>query len=67
MLCWPRPRAGRRPDLQEQYELLDPRQNNLTPLLEQIRQVLDANGVIPANTPLPTTVDTIARSLAKGR
>ncbi|MCP9932476.1 hypothetical protein KBZ08_00955 [Cyanobium sp. Candia 9D4] len=55
------------PGPQEQYELLDPRQNNLTPLLEQIRQVLDANGVIPANTPLPTTVDTIARSLAKGR
>ncbi|PSB37346.1 hypothetical protein [Aphanothece minutissima] len=55
------------PGTQEQYELLDPEQNNLPPLLEQIRQVLDANGVIPANTPLPTTVDTIARSLAKGR
>ncbi len=57
----------RYPGAQEQYELLDPRQNNLPPLLEQIRQVLYANGVIPANTPLPTSVDTLARSLAKGR
>lgn len=56
----------RYPGPQEQYELLDPRQNNLPPLLEQIRQVLYANGVIPANTPLPTSVDTIARGLAKG-
>ncbi len=52
---------------QEQYELLDPEQNNLPPLLEQIRQVLYANGVIPANTPLPATEDTIARGLFKGR
>jgi hypothetical protein len=55
------------PGPQEQYELLDPQQNNLPPLLEQIRQVLYANGVIPANTPLPATVDTIARGVARGR
>jgi len=57
----------RYPGPQEQYELLDPRQNNLPPLLEQIRQVLYANGVIPANTPLPTSVDTTARGAARGR
>ena len=56
----------RYPGLQEQYELLDPRQNNLPPLLEQIRRVLFVHGVIPANTPLPATVDTIVRELAKG-
>jgi NitT/TauT family transport system substrate-binding protein len=55
----------RYPGPQEQYELLDPRQNNLPPLLEKIRKVLYANGVIPANTPLPTTVDSIAQALAK--
>ncbi len=57
----------RYPGPQEQYELLDPQQNNLPPLLEQIRQVLYANGVIPANTPLPATDDTLARGLVKGR
>ncbi|MEA5400916.1 hypothetical protein VB734_12780 [Synechococcus sp. BA-124 BA4] len=57
----------RYPGPQEQYELLNPRQNNLPPLLEQIRQVLYANGVIPANTPLPATDDSMARGLAKGR
>ncbi len=56
----------RYPGPQEQYELLNPRQNHLPPLLEQIRQVLYANGVIPANTPLPATDDTMARGLAKG-
>jgi NitT/TauT family transport system substrate-binding protein len=55
------------PGHQEQYELLDPAQNNLPPLLEKIRKVLYANGVIPANTPLPTTVDIIAKALAKQR
>jgi NitT/TauT family transport system substrate-binding protein len=53
------------PGRQEQYELLDPDQNNLPPLLEKIRKVLYANGVIPANTPLPTTVDSIAKALAR--
>ncbi len=53
------------PGRQEQYELLDPAQNNLPPLLEKIRKVLYANGVIPANTPLPTTVDSIAKALAR--
>jgi len=53
------------PGRQEQYELLDPAQNNLPPLLEKIRKVLYANGVIPANTPLPTTVDSIAKAMAK--
>ncbi len=57
----------RYPGPQEQYELLDPAQNNLPPLLEKFRQVLYANGVIPANTPLPATVDTIARGLARTR
>ncbi len=57
----------RYPGPQEQYELLDPQQNNLPPLLEQIRQVLYANGVIPANTPLPTTDYAIARGVAKVR
>ncbi len=57
----------RYPGPQEQYELLDPAQNNLPPLLEKIRQVLYANGVIPANTPLPATVDSIARGLARTR
>ncbi len=57
----------RYPGAQEQYELLDPEQNNLPPLLEQIRQVLYANGIIPANTPLPATDDTLARGLVKGR
>lgn len=56
----------RYPGLQEQYELLNPLQNNLPPLLEKIRQVLYANQVIPANTPLPATVDSIARDLARG-
>ncbi|MCT0208895.1 ABC transporter substrate-binding protein [Synechococcus sp. CS-1332] len=56
----------RYPGLQEQYELLNPLQNNLPPLLEKIRQVLYANRVIPANTPLPATVDSIARDLARG-
>jgi hypothetical protein len=66
----PRPDAVlegiRYPGLQEQYELLDPEQNNLPPLLEQIRQLLYAHGVIPSNTPLPATVDTFVRSLARG-
>ncbi len=57
----------RYPGPQEQYELLDPAQNNLPPLLEKFRKVLYANGVIPANTPLPATVDSIARSLAQTR
>ena len=57
----------RYPGPQEQYELLNPRQNNLPPLLEQIRQVLYANGVTPANTPLAPTVHSMARGLAKGR
>jgi NitT/TauT family transport system substrate-binding protein len=57
----------RYPGPQEQYQLLDPRQNNLPPLLEKIQQVLYANGVIPANTPLPTTADTIVRGLARAR
>ena len=57
----------RYPGPQEQYELLNPRQNNLPPVLEQIRQVLYANGVIPANTHLPATDDSMARGLAKGR
>jgi len=57
----------RYPGPQEQYELLDPRQNNLPPLLEHIRQVLYANGVIPANTPLPATDDAMARGAAKVR
>lgn len=56
----------RYPGPQEQFELLDPQQNNLPPLLEQIRQVLDVNGVIPANTPLPATDDSLALSLDKG-
>ncbi|MDM7953823.1 MAG: hypothetical protein QUV07_11510 [Cyanobium sp. CZS 25K] len=56
----------RYPGPQEQYELLAPLQNNLPPLLEKIRQVLYANGVIPANTPLPTTVDSFARGFARG-
>ncbi|MEA5415836.1 ABC transporter substrate-binding protein [Synechococcus sp. BA-132 BA5] len=55
----------RYPGPQEQYELLDPRQNNMPPLLEKIRKVLYANGLIPANTPLPATVDSIARGLQK--
>lgn len=55
----------RYPGPQEQYELLDPRQNNLPPLLEKIRRVLYANGVIPANTPLPATVDSLVRGLKK--
>lgn len=58
-------RGIRFPGPQEQYELLDPAQNNLPPLLEKIRQVLYANGLIPANTPLPTTVDSIAKALAR--
>ncbi len=57
----------RYPGAKEQYERLDPLENNLPPLPEQIRQVLYATGVIPANTPLPSTVDTMARGLAKGR
>ncbi len=57
----------RYPGPQEQYELLDPQQNNLPPLLEHIRDVLYANGVIPANTPLPATDDAIARDAARGR
>jgi len=56
----------RYPGPQEQYELLAPLQNNLPPLLEKIRQVLYANGVIPANTPLPTTVDSFSRGFARG-
>jgi hypothetical protein len=35
-------------------------------MLEQIRQVLYTNGLVPANTPLPATDDAIARG-AKGR
>ena len=57
----------RYPGPQEQYELLDPLQNNLPPLLEKIRQVLSANGVIPANTPLPATADRFALGLAQGK
>jgi NitT/TauT family transport system substrate-binding protein len=41
--------------------------DNLPPLLEQIRQVLYANGIIPANTPLPATDYAIARGVAKVR
>jgi NitT/TauT family transport system substrate-binding protein len=44
-----------------------PLQSNLPPLLEKIRQVLCANGVIPANTPLPATVDRIVLGLAQGK
>jgi NitT/TauT family transport system substrate-binding protein len=57
----------RHPGPQEQYELLDPLQNNLPPLLEKIRQVLYGNGVIPAHTPLPATVDRFALGLARGK
>ena len=56
----------RYPGLQEQHERLNPRQNSLPPLLEKIRQVLYVNHVIPANTPLPATVDSLARGLARG-
>ena len=50
--------------LKEQFELLNPRQNDLPPLLEKIRLVLYVNHVIPANTPLPAT--SIARGLTRG-
>jgi len=53
----------RYPGSQEQYELLDPAQNNLPPQLEKIRSVLYSNGVIPAGSPLPTTTDSIIRRL----
>jgi len=49
----------RYPGLQEQYELLAAGQNNLPPVLERIRRVLYANGMIPANTPLPATMDVL--------
>ncbi|MCP9833013.1 MULTISPECIES: hypothetical protein [unclassified Cyanobium] len=55
----------RYPGPQEQYELLDPRQNNLPPLLEKIRQVLYDSGVIPASTPLPTTTDSLIQRLGQ--
>lgn len=46
-------RSIRYPGLQEQYQLLDPTQNNLPPVLRRIREVLYRNGRIPASTPLP--------------
>jgi hypothetical protein len=54
----------RYPGLKEQFELLNPRQNDLPPLLEKIREVLFVNHVIPAHTPLPAT--SIARGLNRG-
>ena len=68
--CWLRHGAWagewggiRYPGLKEQFELLNPRQNDLPPLLEKIRLVLYVNHVIPANTPLPAT--SIARGLTR--
>ncbi len=57
----------RYPGPQEQYELLDPAQNNMPPLLKKIRQVLYDSGLIPAHFPLPTTTDSVIRLLAKAK
>lgn len=43
----------REPGRQEQYQLLDPRQQNLLPVLRHTRIHLVHAGMVPLNTPLP--------------